>query len=247
MAVSNNQRRPVVLLCFNKGTHRLGVVRAHGYPCHVHITVANGLHGQIFFRRGLAGKSKFGYTTQRCCLGHLTAGIGVHFSIQHQQVHIPTRRQHMVQTTVTDIVRPAITTNNPHAFAHQIIRQAEQQFGFFGIELFKFILQDFHPFALFMDSRFRALVGLQDGIHQILANLPAQGFQQFPGLLGVFIQCQAKAQTKLGIVFEQGVGPGRPSTFFIERPGSGGEVSTVNGRTSRSVGHNHAVAEQLGG
>ena len=56
---------------------------------------------------------------------------------------------------------------------------------------------------------------------------------------------QPEAHAKLGIVFEQRIGPGRPTARRILGPGRGGQVAAVNGGTTGGVGDHHAATKQL--
>ena len=52
-------------------------------------------------------------STERSSLRSLTAGVGVNLSIEHEDIHVLTRSNHVVETTVTDVVRSTVATDDP--------------------------------------------------------------------------------------------------------------------------------------
>ena len=57
---------------------------------------------------------------------------------------------------------------------------------------------------------------------------------------------QVHAEAELGVVLEQGVGPGGTVTLVVGGVGAGGGGTAVDGGAAGGVGHDHAVAEELG-
>ena len=89
MAVSDNYGWAIILFRFHKGLDQLGIVRSHGDPRHINIPVAHCQHSQVFLGHRFTRGSKFCYTAQRRCFGHLPAGVGIYLGVQHQNIHIP--------------------------------------------------------------------------------------------------------------------------------------------------------------
>ena len=60
------------------------------------------------------------------------------------------------------------------------------------------------------------------------------------------VEREAHAEPELGVVLEQRVVPRRPAALGVRRPRRGRQVGAVDRRAAGGVGHDHAVAEQLG-
>ena len=169
----------------------------------------------------------------------------------------------MIQSTKADIICPPIATDNPDAFLHEHICQAEQmldtpallllsilvlgQGGCFMQAVLELMLEPRNPFPLRPYSCFRRLISIQYIFYQMHPNDIATLREQFTGILKLFIQRDTHAQAKLGVIFKQGVGPRWSSLLTVHGPGSRRQVAAINGGTARRVGNQHAVAEQLGG
>ena len=114
-AVRDDQGRAVVSFRFRQRLHQLILVRAHGNLRHIHVAIADGHHAQVFLLGTLAAGSKLRNGSGRGRLGGLTAGVGVHFRIQNQDIYILAAGQHMVQSAVADIIGPAVAAEDPVA------------------------------------------------------------------------------------------------------------------------------------
>ena len=64
--------------------------------------------------------------TQRSGLRCLTTGVRINLSVDNEDVHILACCDNVVQTTVADIVRSTVATDNPLAALHQIVAQLLQ-------------------------------------------------------------------------------------------------------------------------
>ncbi len=134
--ISDYERRPVVGFSFAEGFERLCLIGSHGHLSHVNITISGGNHTQILFAYALAGCRKFGNGTQWRCFGRLASGIGIDFGIQHQDVDVLARGNHVIQTTVTNVVCSSVTTNNPLAAFNQVFAQAADLLAVVAIAVF---------------------------------------------------------------------------------------------------------------
>jgi hypothetical protein len=99
--------------------------------------------------------------------------------------------------------------------------------------------------ALRGDSLLRGLVRPQDRADQILSYLRGHVPQKPGCIVGLFIDGQAHAQAEFGVVFEQGIGPGRAASGRIGSVGCGRQVSAVDRGASGGVRDERAVAKQL--
>ena len=88
-------------------------VSPHGNLGHIHGSVGHGHGRQVLFRRFLAAGDKFCGRAQRGCLGSLTAGVGVNFRVQYQNIDIFPAGQYVVQTAETDIIGPSVSADDP--------------------------------------------------------------------------------------------------------------------------------------
>ena len=62
----------------------------------------------------------------------------------------------------------------------------------------------------------------------------------------MFIDGEAEAQSKLGVVLKQGVGPCRTAPLFIVRPRRGGKIASVNRTATGRIGDHGTVTKERG-
>ena len=149
----------------------------------------------------------------------------------------------MVEAAEADVVGPAVAADDPHALAAQVVGQLAQraclQHGLF----FQFGHRLRHAFALFEDTRLAVFVGQQDRLDQRLSQHRRQALQQRDGV-GVFLVHRgADAEAEFGVVFEQGVVPGRAAALAGLGPWRDRQVAAVDGGAAGGVGDDHAIAE----
>ena len=120
-SVSDDQGRTMVAFSFQQSFYQLVLVCAHCNLCNVNVAIAHSHHTQVFFLNSLTGSSELSNCTSRSSFGSLTACVGVNFCIEYQNVYIFAGSQYVVQTAVTDIVSPAVTTEDPLRFFNQLI------------------------------------------------------------------------------------------------------------------------------
>ena len=75
----------------------------------------------------------------------------------------------MIQTTVADVIRPAVTADNPDAFFDQHIRQAREVFAFIVRQVLEFLFEFFNPNTLGINPRLIVLIRLEQTFCQFLA------------------------------------------------------------------------------
>ncbi len=86
--VSDDQRRSVVSLSLAYGFEGLGLIGAHSHLCYVNIAVGCGYKTEVFFADTLARCGKFGDCADRSGFRGLTAGVGVYFGVEYEDVDI---------------------------------------------------------------------------------------------------------------------------------------------------------------
>ena len=156
----------------------------------------------------------------------------------------------MIQTTVTDIVRSTVTTDNPLRTFYQEVRQF-LDLSANRTTLLDALLNECHD----LRSQFLRLLGVilvSDpsggyflGLSRSMlahGDLLQQAFQTFTHLL----VRQFHTQAELAEVLEQRVCPSRTLTLLVRCIRSRRNRTGVDRRTSGSVSHHLAVAEQLG-
>jgi len=90
----------------------------------------------------------------------------------------------VVQAAVADIIGPAVASDDPHALAHQGVRHGEQITDLRGVgQLPQAGFQPSHPLPLRPDPLLCGLIGVQQFLHQGLADLGAEPLEK---LLRVF-------------------------------------------------------------
>lgn len=147
----------------------------------------------------------------------------------------------MVEPAKADVVGPAIATDEPDRFFHQIVRIASQLLGCRILALLQQLPQllDMGPL----------LGNRQGGIAEHLAQRcrygVAQARQQTAHPLPVLIDGETEPQSELGVVFKQRVGPGRPAPVGVGGVGGGRQVAAINGRAAGGVGNQQPIAIEL--
>ena len=206
---------------FEEGLHGLGIVGADGDVTDIDITVGHGDVAQVLLRQILTLGSEFRNRGTRGGLGSLTAGVGVNFGIQDEDVDVAAGSQNVVNTTVTNIVSPTVTT---------------EEFG----------LQFGNTGTLGSDAGFALLISIDQTFAQFGTDLVDELFCEFAGIFVLLVSSQAHAETEFSVVFEEGVRPGRTFAFSVLCPRSGRQVTAVDGGAAGGVRDQSAVAEELG-
>ena len=110
---------PLIAFRLGKGLNALIVVSAHSHLGNVYIAIAHSDAGQILFLGSLTGSSELSDGTNRSSLGGLSAGVGVNLGVEHQNVHVLTGSDDVIQTAEADIISPAVAAEDPHGFLRQ--------------------------------------------------------------------------------------------------------------------------------
>ena len=126
VAVGDDDRRPVESFRFRESLDRLLIIGAHGYARHVDVAVGHGDHTQVFLGQRFAAGRELRDRAQRGGLGHLAAGVGVNFGVQHQDLDVAPGSQDVIQAAVPYIIGPAVPAEYPQRFAHEIVGQRQQ-------------------------------------------------------------------------------------------------------------------------
>src|SRR5690242_6348135 len=76
---------------------------------------------QIFLWLLLSTGGELGYGATWSGFGHLTAGVGIDFGVQHQDVHFSAGRDYVVKSAKANVISPTVTSDHPNAFLDQRI------------------------------------------------------------------------------------------------------------------------------
>ena len=126
--ISDHDGRSRISLGFPNRFQTLSIVGAHGYLCGIDVPVSGGHQTQILLADPLSLSSELGDGTEGRSLGRLPARIGIHFRVEHEDVHVFARGDNMIEAAVADIVRSAVATDDPLAPLNQVVIQ-RLQFG----------------------------------------------------------------------------------------------------------------------
>ena len=195
---------------------------------------------------GLPPAANFATAPRGVDFEHLAAGVGIDFGVQHQHVDVAAAGQHVIQPAVADVVGPAVAAEDPDALAHQLIGQRQQQLGLGRVEPLQLLLQRRDAFALVVNAGFVALVGVEDAVHEILAERAAPASCSSSAANSFCLSIETRKPRPNSALSSNSelhqVGP-RPSAFV--GVGRGRQVAAVNRGAAGGVGDHHAVAEQL--
>src|ERR1039458_3059979 len=167
VAGGNHERRPVVRLCLGKSLHGLSVVTAHRDVGPVSAPVVHRHHGDVFLRDALAASGELRHRAQRRCLRHLSAGVGVNLGIEQQDVDIGVGSQHVIESAESDVIAPAIATDDPDALLDQFVGHGQQVTRCRRLVARQLFFQRLHPIALGEDARLGGLIGAQNRDSQV--------------------------------------------------------------------------------
>src|SRR5215211_5339077 len=112
--VCDDERWPIVGFGLKQSTQGLLIIGTHGDTSDIDITIRHRDQTQILLGQALATHSEFRNCRTGSGLTRLATSVRIHFRIKHQDVDVTPACQYMVETTVADIIGPAVTTDNPY-------------------------------------------------------------------------------------------------------------------------------------
>ena len=168
MAVGDDQRRPGIGFGFDECFERVFVLGAHRHAGDIDVAVSHGDQAKILLAQRFAARGELRHRSARRGLGHLAAGVGIDFRVEHQHIDVAAAGQDMVQSAVADVVGPAVATDNPDALLDQVSPIGSSSFRFGASLARQLLFQRRHALALLVNAGFVALIGIEDGVDQIL-------------------------------------------------------------------------------
>ena len=251
--VGDHERRPGPGVGLEQGLGRLQVVGADGDLGHVDVAVGPGDGAEVLLAAGLAGGGELGHGASRRRLGRLTTSVRVHLRVEHEDVDVAPRRQHVVEAAEADVVGPPVAADDPHTLAGEAAGERQQVAGGLrtgavaGGEWLQRLAQRGDPLTLGADADLGPLVGGEDRVDEVRTDGAGHPLEQRGGEGRLRLQTEAQAEPELGVVLEQRVAPRRAATLVVDGPRRRRQVAAVDRRAAGGVGDHHAVAEQLGG
>ena len=121
MAVGDNQGRSGIGLSLDERLERVFVFVTHGDAGNVNVAIGHRDETKILLAHRLAAGGELRHRAARGGFRALAAGVGIHFGVEHENVHVPAAGQHVIQPAVTDVIRPAVAAEGPDTFANEII------------------------------------------------------------------------------------------------------------------------------
>jgi len=211
-SIGNDDGRTIVRFSFADRGQRLLAVGTHGNAGDVDVAVAHAHKTEVLLGHAHTVGGKERDSTDRGGLGSLTAGVGVNFSIQHEDVDVAVLGNDVIQTAVTDVVSPSVTAEDPDGFIDEVIFEFEH----LGVDLFLFAFgflngdrQDLTQFLLVGNSRFvsGSPVGngvIQSGFHIVAADTEfLDAFDEVKQLFAVGIDSDAHTETVFGVILKR--------------------------------------------
>ncbi len=245
VGIGDDDGRAVVGFGFLEGLDGLRGVGAEGDARHIDVVVVHGHQGQVLLFRGLAAGGELGDRAERGGLGGLSAGVGIHLGIEDQDVDVGAGGEDVVEPAVADVIGPAVAADDPDGFPDEEIGDGEEIQGFGLAVAGQFPLELGDAFALGGDAAFVLLVGVQQPLGQVVADVGLEGLDELGGVAGLLVAGQAEAVAELRGILEQAVGPGGSAAVAVLGPRGGGQVAAVDGRAAGGVGDDGPVAEEL--
>src|SRR4029077_18386263 len=138
----------------------------------------------------------------------------------------------MIEATVADVVGPSVAADDPDTFLYQHVSKNEKLFSLGLSELAQPLFQDVYALALLVDVGFVFLFCCDKRGRQIFANVVSHAAEKFLGELGLLVDRHAESEAEFSVVFEQRVGPRRPTSVSVLSPGSSRQVAAIDRRAT---------------
>ncbi len=151
----------------------------------------------------------------------------------------------MVQAAVADVVGPAVAAHDPDAAWHERVSHRVELGGTDGLEFGQQRAQPRDTLSLRRDRCFVSAFGCEDLVDEVAGKLRGELLHEGLRQLPLLVDCQPETEAEFGVVLEERVRPCRAAPLAVRAIGRGGQVASVDGGTTRGVGDQRAIAEQL--
>ena len=126
LTVREDQRWAPIRFGLAKRIEGLLWVCAHCDSRDVHVAVRDCLHCQIFARCAFSGGGELRDRAKRRRFGGLSTSVGVDLGVENEYVDVASRRQHVIESAVADVIGPSIAAHQPDAAADKMVDDREQ-------------------------------------------------------------------------------------------------------------------------
>ena len=119
--IRHDDRRASVGFGFLERLEGLESVRAHGDRGDIDVAVAHAHEPEVLLGEMLAAGGEFRHGSARGRLRGLSAGVGVDFGVEDEDVHVAAGGDDVVESAVTDVIGPSVATEDPDGLVHEVI------------------------------------------------------------------------------------------------------------------------------
>ena len=250
--VSDDDGRAVIGFGFFDRLHELIRVGAERNLGDVNMTVRHEKAPQVFLVGAAACRGELRHCAYRSRLGRLPARVGIYFRVDEHDIEVMVHRKDVIQTAVTDIVRPAVTAVHPNGLlddvflvGEDVIAKLLRPAAYIGLGEGRNIslTEAFRHFPFVLHAE-RVEPGLRR-FGQFTADEGQKLFRLQTQIHALLIHGQGHAERKFRIIFEDRIRPCRAVAVGIRRVGQTRHGGSPCLRTAGRVGNEHALAEEL--
>src|SRR5581483_2535587 len=159
----------------------------------------------------------------------MAAGVRVDLGIEDEDVDVAAGGQDVVEAAVADVVCPAIAADDPDALLDERIGEIAEVAGFGSIDAGEFLFEGLDALALLEDALFGFLIGVDEGLGELLSDEEAETPDELAGVFVLLIDGEAHAEAEFRVVLEERVRPGGSAAVLVGAVRSGGQVAAVDG------------------
>ena len=198
--------------------HRLRVLGPEGDARHVDVAVGHGHQAEVLLGHLLARRGELGGGAERGRLGRLAAGVGVDLGVEHQDVDVAAAWRARGRGRRSRCRRPSRRRRRSRRSSRRGSRRASSSRCASEPAIFcERLLERDDALALRGDAGLAGLVGLEEALHQVVADLAGEAAHEARRLLLVLVDGQPHAEAELGVVLEERVRPGRAAAVAVLR------------------------------
>ena len=133
MAVSDDQRRAVVRLRFQERLQRVLVLGAHGDGGDVNIPVGHCDQPEVFLAERVCRRRRILRRRRAASTSNIARRCWNKLPCREQDLNVATAGQDVVEAAVTNVVGPAVATDDPDALPNERSRPVRAKFGSWNV------------------------------------------------------------------------------------------------------------------
>ncbi|MPN07494.1 hypothetical protein SDC9_154764 [bioreactor metagenome] len=127
--IADNEGRAIIGFRLSNGLGSLRIVGTHRALCNIDIAIAHSDSRKILLLDFLTSSGKLRNRASRSCLGGLTAGVGINLGIKDNDIDVLALCQNVIQTAITNIIGPAVATEDEDRLLGEVILLLEDVFA----------------------------------------------------------------------------------------------------------------------